>query len=459
MEKRREEAELRPRARCVRRRKRRARSAESGVDQRQEHRDREWHQREEQWVPDDAEERKAAERNDHEDPLRGSGQRPEAARRRLVERLKWRAAPWAVIDPAATEELGQALAIEAARPRQMPGRVVLPRPLPLQHRLRPAVPALLLPVRAHRAPRVMPDDSRRTEPERPFPLLQPPTHVHVVAGRAKLRIEPPDRLEGLLAKRHVASGDVFGLTIAEQDMNRSARGTRDAFGCTPVTRGRDVRAAHANMCRAQKSVREICEPVRIGVGVIVDVRDDLAPGCPEAGVPRAGEAAVLGLDQPAAVSARDGGGGVRRALVHNDDPGGGAGPPFQGLEAIADGARAVVRADDHGDRGPAEIRREGYLAESVSYGGERGLRRAVSAREAEGPVLDVLRVPVPLIGPRGNEGTGASCGEGRPDLPIERRCLVGLAIAKAVEPELAHEERAVPGEVLQAVEVRIEPRP
>ena len=305
----------------------------------------------------------------------------------------------------------------------------------------------------------MPDDSRRAEPERPFPLLQPPTNVHVVAGRAKLRIEPPDRLEGLLAERHVAAGDVFSLTIAEQDMNRSARGARDAFRRTPVTRGRDVRSTHANMCRAQKSVREICEPVRIGVGVIVDVRDDLAPGCPEAGVPRAGEAAVLGLDQPAVVSARDGGGGIRRAVIHNDDLVVGVGQPLQGLEAIADGARAVVRADDHGDPRPGEIRREGYFAESVSYGGERGLRRAVSAREAEGPVLDVVRVPVPLVGPREDESTGASCGECRPDLPIERSCLLGLAIAKAVEPELAHEERAVLGEVLQAVEVRIEPRP
>src|SRR6266581_3327033 len=111
----------------------------------------------------------------------------------------------------------------------MPGRVVLLRPLSLEHRLRSAVPALLLPVRAHRAPRVVPDDSRGAESQRPLTLLQPPAHVDVVAGHAKLRIEPANRLEGLLAECHVAARDVFSLAIAEQDMNRAARGARDAL--------------------------------------------------------------------------------------------------------------------------------------------------------------------------------------------------------------------------------------
>src|SRR5205814_9154452 len=147
---------------------------------------------------------------------RRSGERPKTARCRLVERLERSAAPRTVIDPAATEELGQTLAIEAARPCHMPGRVVLLWPLPLQHRLRSAVPALLLPVRAHRAPRVVPDHGPCAESQRPLPLPQPPAHVHVVAAHAKLRIEPANPLEGLFAERHVAARDGFGLTLAPQ---------------------------------------------------------------------------------------------------------------------------------------------------------------------------------------------------------------------------------------------------
>src|SRR5207237_3421138 len=352
--------------------------------------------------------RKAAERDDRENPLRRSGERPETARCRLVERLERSAAPRTVIDAAATEELGQTLAIETARPCHMPGRVVLLWPLPLQDRLRSAVPALLLPVRAHRAPGVVPDHGPCAESQRPFALLQPPAHVDVVAGHAKLRIEPANRLEGLLAERHVAARDVFSFTIAQQDMNRAAWGARDALRRTAVTGGRDVRSAHADIRGAQKSVRKIRQPLRIGVRVIVDVRDDLAAGCTETGVPRTRETTVLGLDKPAVVSARDGGGRVRRAVIHNDDLVVGVGQPVQRLEAIADRPGTVVRADDHGDPGPPDVWREGCLPESASGGCERGLRRAVGARQAEGPVVDVAGASVPLVGPRENESASAA---------------------------------------------------
>src|SRR6266566_7483493 len=102
-------------------------------------------------------------------------------------------------------------------------------------------------------------------------------------------------------------------------MDGATRGARDTLRGAAITRGCDVRSAYADIRRAQKSVREIRQPVRIGVRVIVGVRDDLAAGCPETGVPRTGETAVLGLDQRAVVSARDRGGAVRRAVIHNDD--------------------------------------------------------------------------------------------------------------------------------------------
>src|SRR5438093_987300 len=93
------------------------------------------------------------------------------------------------------ERVRQPAAVEPARPAHVPRTVVLLRPLALQHRLRPAVADLLLPVRAHRAPAVVPDHGGGTEAERPAPLPQAPAHVHVVARGAELEIEPPDRLE------------------------------------------------------------------------------------------------------------------------------------------------------------------------------------------------------------------------------------------------------------------------
>src|SRR5947208_3104499 len=97
VEKRGKEAELHSRARAGLKRKRRPRRAEAGVDQRRQRRDRERHQREQQRVPERAEEREGAESNDDEHPLRRARERPERARRRLVERLKRCGAPRAVI--------------------------------------------------------------------------------------------------------------------------------------------------------------------------------------------------------------------------------------------------------------------------------------------------------------------------------------------------------------------------
>src|SRR5438270_5802410 len=44
------------------------------------------------------------------------------------------------------------------------------------------------------------------------------------------------------------------------------------------------------------------------------------------------------------------------------------------------------------------------------------------------------------------EHAGASGRERRPHLPVERARLDALAVAQSVEPELAHDERPVPGD-------------
>src|SRR5207248_9994800 len=132
----------------------------------------------------------------------------------LVQGLVRRHAPDAMLDArsAPPEHVGQPVAVDTAGPARVPGAIVFLGPLPFEHRLRAAVPDLLLPVSAHRVAAVVPDHRGGAESKRPAPLLEAPTHVHVVAGGAELRVEPSDRLEAGFAERHVAARNVFGLT-------------------------------------------------------------------------------------------------------------------------------------------------------------------------------------------------------------------------------------------------------
>src|SRR5439155_289049 len=144
-------------------------------------------------------------------------------------------------------------------------------------------------------------------------------------------------------------------------------------------------------------------------------------------------------------------------LAYPDDFGIGVGELLQPIEAVADGARAAAGAPDHRDPGPRQVPRERHPGQRLSYHSQRRLGRPVGAREAEGPVLHVVAMPVPLVGPGEHEHAGASGRERRPHLPVERARLDALAVAQRVEPELAHDERPVPGDILQARQVRLEP--
>src|SRR5207247_6263824 len=121
-------------------------------------------------------------------------------------------------------------AVDPARPAHVPRTIVLFRPLALQHRLRPAVADLLLPIGAHGVATMVPDQGRGTEAEGPPPLLHTPAHVHVVASSAELAIESSDRLEAGFPERHVAAGDVLGLAVGKEDVHRPARRARHALG-------------------------------------------------------------------------------------------------------------------------------------------------------------------------------------------------------------------------------------
>src|SRR3989442_6985167 len=83
----------------------------------------------------------ARQRRGEQMPFGHLRQEAEQAGRRVVERLERCASPDAVIDAglAPPEGAREARAVHAARPADVPRPAVLLGPLPLQHRLRPAV--------------------------------------------------------------------------------------------------------------------------------------------------------------------------------------------------------------------------------------------------------------------------------------------------------------------------------
>ena len=213
---------------------------------------------------------------------------------------------------------GQPQPVEASRPVDVAGAVVLLGPLALEQRLGASVPRLLLPVHAHRVAAVMPHDGARMEAERPPPLAQPPADVHVVAGGSELVVESPDLQQRRPAERHVAAGDVLGFLVGEEDVDRSAGRVGDGLGHRAVARRRDVRAPDADVAGPDEGGGEVAQPVRVGIGVVVGVGDDLARRGAEPDVPRVAQAAVLAADHPEAVLLDDVHRPVGGAVVDDD---------------------------------------------------------------------------------------------------------------------------------------------
>ena len=122
----------------------------------------------------------------------------------------------------------------------------------------------------------MQDDRAGAEAECPAGLLQAPADVDVVAGDPELLVEAADRLQGRLAEGHVAAGDVLGLAVGEQDVDRPAGRGRHALGDLAVVGGRDVGAADAGVAVRPQRRGQVVQPVGVGIGVVVEEGDDLA---------------------------------------------------------------------------------------------------------------------------------------------------------------------------------------
>jgi hypothetical protein len=174
-----------------------------------------------------------------------------------VHRREGRRAPDSCVDPLAPQRSHERQrAVDAPVPQHAAVEELL-RMMRHQPALALAVADLLTPVGLDRRAMVVPDERRRGKPDFPAARLQPPAHVHIVAGAQVDRIEAANREERVAAERHVAAGDVLGDAIVEQDVRRPARRPRNALRHRRVVRRHHVRAARSDDLRRQERLDEV----------------------------------------------------------------------------------------------------------------------------------------------------------------------------------------------------------
>src|SRR5439155_22777528 len=127
--------------------------------------------------------------------------------------------------------------------------VVALGPFALEQCFGSAVGLLLAPVGANGIAAVVPHHRTRVKAQGPTAILQPPTHVDVVAGDAEYRVKAAHGLERGSAKRHIAARNMLGHEVREQYLRRSAGRVRDAVRDRTVAGWGDIRSADPDMVR------------------------------------------------------------------------------------------------------------------------------------------------------------------------------------------------------------------
>ena len=148
---------------------------------------------------------------------------------------------------------------------------------------------------------MVPDHGSRVETQRPAVLLQLPAHIDVVASDTELRIEPPYRLQGSFAKRHVTAWNVLRFLVREQDVDWVTRGVGDTLGDWPIAGGCDVWSTDSHVGRAHEGSSQVGKPMRVRVGIIVKIGDELTRSRFQAGIARAAQPTILRADQTEAI--------------------------------------------------------------------------------------------------------------------------------------------------------------
>ena len=206
-------------------------------------------------------------------PFQRAGQHRPVGDARLIEALEHPGPERPAIDDRHVElKALQRAAVHHPAPLPVAAAIELVGVLGVQQGLGLAIAGLLLEVRTRVLAAMMPDERPRREGDQEPLMLETPADIHVVAGLAKLGIEPVDRLEDLAAKSHVAAGDMLGDLVAQQDMRRLARCGRHARG-QPSVCGGQVRPPHRRRPAPQELMDQVDQPVRFDHAVGIGVRD------------------------------------------------------------------------------------------------------------------------------------------------------------------------------------------
>jgi hypothetical protein len=130
----------------------------------------------------------------------------------------------------------------------------------------------------------------------PASLLKTPADVNVISSRTETRIETSDRLKRGFANCQITSGNMFGLAVRKEHVHRPAGRVGNTGGNLTVAGRGDVRSTHTYKVRIHESGGQVVEPLRIRIGIVVNVSHYLARGRFRAGITRAAQAAVFGVD-------------------------------------------------------------------------------------------------------------------------------------------------------------------
>src|SRR5579872_6790509 len=133
-----------------------------------------------------------------------------------IQQLERSATPYAVINPsrAGQHECGT-VAINPASPCQMPGGIVLLRPLLLQQGFGLPVIQLLPPICPDGISAMMPHQCRGTETDRGAGCLKAPAEIHVVSGNPEPRIPAIHSQESITPEGCIAAGNVLRLGVGQ----------------------------------------------------------------------------------------------------------------------------------------------------------------------------------------------------------------------------------------------------
>ena len=119
----------------------------------------------------------------------------------------------------------------------------------------------------------MPNHCGGTKPNTGAVLNQAPTNIHVISSGTEDRIESADVVQRFLAETHVATRYVLGKFVIEHDLRWPSRGTVNALS-NPVVLGRhQVGPAYPSDIEFHVRRSEIGKPVRVGIGIGIDVSD------------------------------------------------------------------------------------------------------------------------------------------------------------------------------------------